>query len=74
MFIMLLANNFLELRRFFILYYNPYSLELKDERLELVRKEQSEEQRGNTKYLLYKLHEYRFSLHITNNKYYYQNK
>lgn len=57
---MLLADNFKKLRRFFILYYNPYSLELKDERLELVR----EEQRGNTKYLLYKLHEYRFSLYI----------
>ena len=28
---MLLANNFLELRRFFILYYNLYSMELKDE-------------------------------------------
>ena len=34
------------------MYYNPYSEELKDERLELV----SEELRGNTKYLLYKLH------------------
>lgn len=49
---MLLTDNFLKLRRFFILYYNPYSEELKDERLELV----SEELRGNTKYLLYKLH------------------
>ena len=35
-----------------MLYYNPYSEELKDERLELV----SEKLRGNTKYLLYNLY------------------
>ena len=46
---MLLTDNFLKLRRFFILYYNSYFEELNDERLELV----SEELRGNTKYLLY---------------------
>ena len=34
------------------MYYNPYSEELKDERLELV----SEVLKENTKYLLYKLH------------------